>query len=67
MSMKDVKFKTPHKTANGVVDIVSESFGLNLSGKTRLALTGGLAIKSEETVRQGLLNVLKLLIDDYKK
>ena len=65
MPITNKKFKTPHKTANGFIDIISQSLGL--SGKTKLAFTGGLAIKSEETVRQCLLNILKLLADDYKK
>ena len=61
----NIKFKKPHSTANGVVDIISNSLGL--SGKVKIAFTTGLALKSEENVRQCMLNILKLLANDYKK
>lgn len=61
----DVKFKKPHSTANGVVDIISNSLGL--SRTTKLAFTTGLGLKSEKNVRQCMLDILKLLANDYKK
>ena len=65
MSTKDVKFKNPHRTANKFVDIISGTLGL--SAKTKFAFTGGLALQNKETVRQCLTDILKLLVDDYKK
>ena len=61
----DVKFKNPHATAYKFVDIISNSLGL--STKTKLAFAGGLAIQNKEVVRKCMLDVLKLLLSEYKK
>lgn len=61
----DVKFKHPHSTVNKLlnIDIISKS----LPTKTKLSFTLGLAAIDEETLRQCMLDVLKLLVNDYKK
>lgn len=62
---KEVKFKTPKETANDVVDIIGNT--LNLGVTTKSIFKGGLSIKNDDDIRVCLTNLLKLLINEYKK
>ena len=62
---KQVKFEDPYKVANKFVDIISPTFGLTKGVK--LIVKARLKLAKKDELRQCMLDVLRLLVSEYKK